>query len=98
MSVLSLRRAILLNSSSLQIEGRTAIGSKDCPRIFHQMPPFVDIKVNVQRLTAPGMLRNDDLGTALVQVGDDGIGVKGVVSGARTAGAQLPTRRSIRQR
>ena len=44
------------------------------------MPPFVDIKVNVQRLTASGMLRNDGFGTALIQVGDDRVGVKGVVS------------------
>ena len=43
------------------------------------MPPFVDIKINVRRLPAR-MLRNDEFGTALVQVGKDRAGVKGVVS------------------
>ena len=79
-SVLALRMAIFLNSLSLQIAGRSATGSRECPRIFHRMPPFVDIKVNVQRLTAPWMLRNDGFGTALIQLGDDRVGVKGGVS------------------
>ena len=34
-----------LNSLGLQIKGRTAIGSKDCPKILDQMPPFGGIKV-----------------------------------------------------
>lgn len=66
-SVLSLRMAILLNSLSLRKE------------VFDQVPPFVDVQINLQGLTAPRMLRNHDFGPAFVQVSDNGVGIKGLV-------------------
>ena len=47
--------------------------------VFDQVAPLVDFRVDRQRRSAPWMLRDDDLGAALVEVGDDGIAVEGFV-------------------
>ena len=44
------------------------------------MPPLIDVKVDVQRGGALRPLRDADLGTALVHLVDDPVGIKGFVS------------------
>jgi hypothetical protein len=51
--------------------------------ILDQMTPFVHLVVDRKRLGSSRMLRDDDLGAALVEIGDDGV---------------KPCRRSRRQR
>ena len=48
--------------------------------VLDQVAPFVDVLVDVERLSAPLMLRDDDLGFACVQVFDDPVGIKSLVS------------------
>lgn len=43
------------------------------------MTPPVDFGVDLKRRNAPGMLRDDDLGAAGVEVGNYSVGVKGLV-------------------
>ena len=48
--------------------------------VLDQVAPFVDVLVDVERLGAPLMLRDDDLRLALVYVFDDPVGIKRLVS------------------
>jgi hypothetical protein len=48
--------------------------------ILDQVTPFVNVLVDVERLGAPGMLRDDDLRLAFVHVFDDPVGIKSLVS------------------
>jgi hypothetical protein len=78
--------------------------------VFDQVAPLVDFRVDRQRRGAPWMLRDDDLGVALAEVGDDGIAVKGLIgdepskvrpsmSGATpTVSKRCPGRRTKRTR
>jgi hypothetical protein len=45
--------------------------------VLDQMTPFVHFRVERQGLGAAWMLRDDDLGAALVEVGDEGVAVEG---------------------
>jgi hypothetical protein len=47
--------------------------------ILDQVAPFVDVLVDVERLGAPLMLRDDDLRPAFVQVFDDPVGIESLV-------------------
>ena len=47
--------------------------------ILDQVAPLVDLGVDRQRRGAAWMLRDDDLGTALVEVSNDGIAGEGLV-------------------
>lgn len=47
--------------------------------ILDQVPPFVHLGVDGQRLFSAWVLGDDDLGPALVEVGDNGVAVKGLV-------------------
>jgi hypothetical protein len=47
--------------------------------ILDQMTPFVDVLVDIDRLGAPLMLRDDDLRPAFVQVFDDPVGIESLV-------------------
>ena len=52
--------------------------------ILDQVAPFVNVLVDVERLGAPGMLRDYDLRLAFVHVFDDPIGIKSLVSDQAT--------------
>ena len=54
--------------------------------VFDQMPPFVHLLVDGERLCAAGMLGDDDLGAARVEIGDDGVAVEGLVGDQRAEG------------
>lgn len=43
--------------------------------IFDQVSAFIDFWVDAEFLRAARMLRDDNLGAATVQLGDDGVGV-----------------------
>ena len=47
--------------------------------ILDQVAPFVNVLVDVERVGAPGMLRDDDLRLAFVHVFDDPVGIKSLV-------------------
>src|ERR1700693_3423520 len=47
--------------------------------ILDYVAPFVDVLVDIERLGAPLMLRDDDLRLAFVQVFDDPVGIKSLV-------------------
>src|SRR4029077_7207588 len=47
--------------------------------ILDQMTPFVHLVVDRKRLGSPRMLGDDDLGAALVEIGDDGVAVESLV-------------------
>ena len=47
--------------------------------ILDQVAPFVNVGVDVERLGAPGMLRDYDLRLAFVHVFDDPVGIKSLV-------------------
>ena len=47
--------------------------------ILDEVTPFVDVLVDIERLGAPLMLRDDDLRLAFVQVFDDPVGIKSLV-------------------
>ena len=57
--ILSAFMAIRLNSLSLRKE------------ILDQVPPFVDVRIKLDRRGTPWMLRDDDLRPSFVQVVDD---------------------------
>src|SRR5450631_104575 len=61
--------------------------------ILDQMAPFVELGVERQRCGTSWMLRDDDLGTALVQVGDDCIAVEGLVGDQSAEGEAIDERR-----
>jgi hypothetical protein len=48
--------------------------------ILDQMAPFVHLDVNLERLGAARVLRDDNLGAALVEIGDDVVAVERFVS------------------
>jgi hypothetical protein len=52
--------------------------------ILDQVAPFVDVLVDIERLGAPLMLRDDDLRPAFVQVFDDPVGIKSLVGDQTT--------------
>src|SRR5690349_8105215 len=47
--------------------------------VLDEVPPRVEVGIDVERLGAAGMLRDHGLGPALVQLGDDGVAVEGLV-------------------
>lgn len=47
--------------------------------VLDQVAPFVNVLVDIERLGAPLMLRDDDLRSAFVQVVDDPIGIESLV-------------------
>ena len=47
--------------------------------VLDQMTPFVDVLVDIDRLGAPLMLRDDDLRPSFVQVFDDPVGIESLV-------------------
>src|SRR4029079_12097960 len=57
-----------------------------------QMPPFVEFGVERQRHGAAWMLRDDDLGPAMVEVGDDGVAVEGFVGDQPAEGQTVDER------
>src|SRR5712675_2510104 len=60
--------------------------------ILDQVTPLVDLGVDRQRHGAPWMLRDDDLGAALVEVGDDGVAVEGLVGDEALKGETVDER------
>src|SRR6266850_2457659 len=60
--------------------------------VLDEVSPLVDLGVERQRRSAPWMLRDDDLGAALVEVGDDGIAVEGLVGDEATKGETVDER------
>lgn len=52
--------------------------------VLDEMPPFIDLCVDLAWHGSAGMLRNNDLGAALIEVSDDGIAIKGLVGKQRT--------------
>ena len=52
--------------------------------ILDQVAPFVNVRVDVERLGAPGMLGDYDLRLAFVQVCDDPVGIKSLVGDQTT--------------
>ena len=48
--------------------------------ILDQVPPFVNLQVNWDGLCASWVLRYDDFGTSIIEVGDDVIAVERFVS------------------
>ena len=47
--------------------------------VLDQVAPFVNVLVDIERLGAPLMLRDYDLGLAFVHVFDDPVGIEGLV-------------------
>ena len=47
--------------------------------VLDQVAPFVNVLVDIERLSAPLMLRDYDLGPAVVHVFDDPVGIKSFV-------------------
>jgi hypothetical protein len=52
--------------------------------ILDEVTPFVYVLVDIERLGAPLMLRDDDLRLAFVQVFDDPVGIKSLVGDQAT--------------
>ena len=52
--------------------------------ILDQVAPFVNVRVDVERLGAPGILGDYDLRLAFVQVCDDPVGIKSLVGDQTT--------------
>ena len=48
--------------------------------VFDEVAPLVELAVERQGWNAPWVLRDDDLGAARVEIGDDGVGVEGFIS------------------
>ncbi len=48
--------------------------------VFDEVAPFVHLLVDIARRDALWPLRDDDLGAALVEFGDDPVGVEGLVA------------------
>jgi hypothetical protein len=59
--------------------------------ILDRVAALVEFRVDRQRRGAPWMLRDDDLGAALVEVGDDGIAVKGETVDERSNAHRIET-------
>jgi hypothetical protein len=51
--------------------------------VFDQMTPFVHLGIERQLLGSAWMLGDDDLGTAGIQIGNDGVAVEGFVGDQR---------------
>src|SRR6266849_208012 len=60
--------------------------------ILDQVTPHVDLGVDRQGRGAPWMLGDDDLGAALVEVGNDGIAVEGLVGDEAVKGETVDER------
>src|SRR5882757_8135409 len=60
--------------------------------VLDQVAPLVDFSVDRQRRGAPWMLRNDDLGAAAVEIGNDGIAVEGLVGDEAIKGEAIDER------
>src|SRR5947208_7483705 len=58
------------------------------------MPPFVHFLVDGERFCAPRVLGDDDLCTAFVEVGDDGVAVERLVCNQRIEGQPFDKRRN----
>jgi hypothetical protein len=52
--------------------------------ILDQVAPFINVRVDVERLGAPGMLRDYDLRLSFVHVFDDPVRIKGLVGDQTT--------------
>ena len=52
-------------------------------KVLDQMSPFVHFEVDQDGLGAPWVLRDDDLGSALVEIGDDGVAVERLIGKQR---------------
>ena len=61
--------------------------------ILDQMPPFVHLAIDCDGDCAARVLRDDDLGAALVEVGDDGVAVESLVGDQRSERDPLDQRR-----
>ena len=61
--------------------------------VFDEMPPFVHLLVDGERLCATRMLGDDDLGAARVEFGDNGVAVERLVGDQRVEGQSLNERR-----
>jgi hypothetical protein len=61
--------------------------------VLDEMPPFVHLFVDGERLCAARMLGDDDLGAARVEFGDDGVAVERLVGDQRVEGQSLDERR-----
>src|SRR5271169_3475788 len=57
--------------------------------ILDEMPPFVHLLVDGQRLCTPRMLGDDDLGAARVEFGDNSVAVERLVGDQRIEGQSL---------
>ncbi len=58
-----------------------------------EMPPFVHLLVDGERLCATRMLGDDDLDPARVEFGDNGVAVERLVGDQRVEGQSLDERR-----
>ena len=54
--------------------------------VFDEMPPFVHLLVDSERLCTARMLGDDDLGAARVEIGDNGVAVERLVGDQRVEG------------
>jgi len=61
--------------------------------VLDQVPPFVHLLVDGERLCATRMLGNNDLGAARVELGDNGVAVERLVGDQRVEGQSLDERR-----
>src|SRR3546814_11095452 len=61
--------------------------------VFDQMTPLVHLGIERQGLGAAWMLGNDDIGAALVEVGDDGVAVARLVGAPRAESETVDARR-----
>ena len=60
--------------------------------VLDQMAPFVLLGVDGKGNRASRMLRDDDLGAALVQIGDDVVAIEGLVGDQRFEGESVDER------
>src|ERR1039458_625132 len=61
--------------------------------VLDEMPPFVHLLIDGERLCAPRMLGDDDLGAACVEIGDNGVAVERFVGDQRVEDQSLDERR-----
>src|SRR6201997_4485950 len=61
--------------------------------VLDQVPPFVHLLVDGERLCAARMLGDDDLGAARVELGDNGVAIECLVGDQRVEGQSLDERR-----
>ena len=84
LSVLQARRAMRLNSLSLQkSEPENATGSREQANL-DQVTPFVDLGIDLAGRYPVGVLRDHDLGAASFKLFDDPVDVESVAIVART--------------